>query len=169
MFAVVDSTVAVSASSWLGVMRAEMAKRTYVREPREIERAATRVAARARGIFAPRLVVVSSVSTVWRDVVVRLAAVSDIILIDVSVPSANLLWEVSTLATEHGHRRVLIVENDSVAGLTGGSSASGDASGRLTDLLDGEEVLAYGTGSRSALRQFARALRSRCETTVHAG
>ncbi|HUF67148.1 MAG TPA: hypothetical protein VMM79_00755 [Longimicrobiales bacterium] len=167
MLAVIGSTVAVSTSSWLGVLRAEMARRTYVRDSDEIERAAGSVAGRARGIFAPRLVVVSSASSVWRDVVVRLAAASDIILIDVSVPSANLLWEVSTLGLEHGHRRILIVESDSVADLTDGAE-SNDATRRLIDLLDGEEVLAYGTGSRAELRQFAKALRSRCETTVAA-
>jgi hypothetical protein len=61
----------------------------------------------------------------------------------------------------------LIVESDSVADLTDGAESK-DATRRLIDLLDGEEVLAYETGSRAALRQFAKALRSRCETTVAA-
>jgi len=164
-FAVVGSSLAVSATSWIGVMLSELAKRPTVRASGEVKRAAVRVAKRAHGIFAPRLVVLRSATGVWRDMVKQLAGVADILLIDVSVPSANLIWEISTLKADYGGRWILIGESDSVAGLAGGlAAAAGGDAGRLASLLDGQEILAYEADSPKALRRFARALRASCES-----
>jgi hypothetical protein len=162
LFAVIGSSLAVSATSWIGVIRSELGKRPTVREPRAVERAALRVAKRARGIFAPRLVVLRAAGAVWRDTVKRLAGVADIVLIDVSVPSDNLLWEISTLKPDCGNRWILTCETGRVADLANGAGTAGQAR-QLAHLLDGQDVLAYDTDSRKSLRQFARALRASCE------
>jgi hypothetical protein len=165
-FAVVGSSAVLSASSWLGVIAAEFTKRTTVGRQGEIDRAVSKVARRARGIFAPRLVVLRSATDVWRETVRRLAGVADILLIDVSVPSDNLLWEIGVLKAEH-ERWILIAQSDRMAELMKVPvGAYMEPSSKLADLLDGEEVLTYDTTSRKTLRQFTQALRAKCENVA---
>jgi len=166
IFAFVGTSAAVSVSSCLGVIKAELAKRATIRRLDELRRVTALITKKARRIFAPRLVVLSSAGSVWRETVKGLAGVADILLIDVSVPSDNLLWEISTLKADHGRRWILIGESERIAEIVknAGPKAAGAAM-RLVDLLDGEEVLTYATGSRKTLRQFAKALRTTCEST----
>jgi hypothetical protein len=154
----------MSASSWFGVMRAEFGKRRTVRRSSDIEHATGKVVKRARGIFAPRMVVLKSASDVWRETVSRLAGAADILLIDVSVPSDNLLWEISTIRAEQRRRWILIGQRDRIAELVArAGTANRGLDGTLAGLLDGEEILTYDSTSRQALSQFARSLRTMCQ------
>lgn len=162
-FAIVGSSAVVSVSSFLGIIRAEFAKRTTVRRLDELAEVTANVAKRARRIFSPRLVVLSSAGDVWRDTVHKLAGLADILLIDVSLPSDNLNWEISSLKPDYRRRWVLIGDSERVAELVKDGGASTARAKELGALLDGEEVLVYTTTSRKALKDFSRALRATCE------
>ena len=148
-------------SSADSVREAERSKSLAVGSVREIQQAARDIARRSRKVFGPRLVVLRVASPVWQEAVTELASVSSLPLIDISEPTANVLWELETLMTRFGDRCVVIGNHEQVAAL---AVLPPDAPGsvaverRLARLLDGREVLVY-TTDRQGLKRFARALR----------
>jgi hypothetical protein len=110
-------------------------------------------------VFGPRLVVLRVASHAWQHAVTHLASLASIALIDVSEPTANVLWELQVLTDRCGDRCVLIAQHERVAALTSTDRAClTPEEQRLATLLAGRQVLAY-TGDRRGLRRFARALR----------
>jgi len=148
-------------SSADSVREAERSKSLAVSSVGEIQQAARDIARRSRKVFGPRLVVLRVASPVWQEAVTELASVSSLPLIDISEPTANVLWELETLTTRFGDRCVVIGNHEQVAALAGlPSDAPGSTAveRRLARLLDGREVLVY-TTDRHGLKRFARALR----------
>jgi hypothetical protein len=150
-------------SSYMSVRRAEGAKAAEVLEKREIEPTAESIARRGRHFFSPRLVVVRVASRYWQQVVQRLAAESAAVIVDVSEPSENLLWEIETLKPDFGARCILVGEEDRLRAM---NSTRRDPSPLVLDLfavVGDEDVLAYASDKRSRKR-FDRALRARLES-----
>jgi hypothetical protein len=153
---------------WVSVAaleRAEGLKVARVSNVQEIGVAAELLTQESRKIFAPRLVVLSVASNVWHEAVRSLAMVASVVLIDVSEPSQNLLWEIDE-TSRIGSKCMFVGHYDRVRGLVvdreaAASPESIDA--RLSISLEGQEVLAY-TTDRRGMKRFARALRDKLET-----
>lgn len=153
-------------SSADAVREAEAAKTHDIRNEADIARVAVATAERSRKVFAPRLVVLRVSSPVWQATVSRLASVAAVPLIDVSVPTENLLWELEELTGRFGSRCLVVGEHDRVVQLVRTSASSARTAAvdaRLLSLIDGSEVLAY-TTDRRGMRRFARALRAKLLT-----
>jgi hypothetical protein len=154
--------LAFVAASNAAVRTAEKSHSFQIRNAPHIEAAVTAIGANSRKVFAPRLTVLRVTSGVWPQAVTRLASLSSMVLIDVSEPTENVLWEIDTLAPALGPRCVLIGHHERVAWLASpaGAAASDTYGERLSRALEGHEVLAYTTDPKG-LRRFARALRAR--------
>jgi hypothetical protein len=151
-------------SSAEAVRKAEESKRRTIDDPRQVDQLARTLAHESRSIFAPRLVVLTVAASAWRYTVASLAAVSSAILIDISEPTENLLWEISELREQFGSRFLVVGEYDRLLQLESlATSAPESISARLVALLDGQQVLAYSADGRG-MRRFGRALRDRLET-----
>lgn len=151
--------------SWRAVRKAERAKALEVTTPEEIEPQVTRAARRARAVFAPRLVVLRAASAVWRQVVRRLAGSVGAVVVDVSVPSENLLWEIETLRPGARARWITVGARDRLEPLASGGVTALDPAlaDRFRTALDGEQVLVYAGTTSADLVRFARSLRVRLE------
>ena len=149
-----------SLGSYIAVRRAERSKRIAVTTAAQLEPVSRSVARRVRRVISPKLVVVRVADSVWQDAVRRLATISAAIVIDVSEPTRNLLWEVSTLRSELRLHWVLVAEEGRLQQWT--AAVESELNQKLLSLLDGESVLAY-SGERAERKRFARALRNRLE------
>jgi hypothetical protein len=116
-----------------------------------------------RKIFASRFVVVRVAPEVWPCAVLRLSAVASFILIDVSEPTDSLLWEIEHLILAGRQSRCIFTCHgdrlDVFAAASTGSPVFDLRKQRLSDMLEGHQVLAYTSDPRGA-RRFARALRA---------
>ena len=141
---------------------AEQAKVTRVVSVDGAHRAARAVRGRARKIFCPRLMVLNVDSDVWRPAVQSVAEVASVVLIDVSEPTDNLLWEIAEVERDATTACVLVGNADRLRSL---GSSDEPLVRQLVALLDGRTVLAYET-TKDGMRRFARALRATLEVAV---
>ena len=141
---------------------AERAKVTTVVNIPAAHRAAHALRGQARQIFSPRLMVLQVDNAVWRPTVTTIADVASIVVIDVSEPTENLLWEISEVERDPETACVLVGNADRLRAL---ESSEKPLERRLVTLLDGQTVLGYETSDRG-LRCFGRALRATLELAV---
>ncbi len=141
--------------------KAEAAKSATVKSASEVRQAAQAIAERSRRVFGPRLVVLRVVTPEWQLAVRELAARASVVLLDVSEPTENVLWELEEL-TIRKTQYVAIGEYAQVAHLAS-TSDEGQAPDAIwlsiRALLKGREILAY-TTDPPGLKRFARALRA---------
>ena len=151
-------------SSIEAVAKAEQTKRRSIDNPLQVDALAIAIAQESRGVFSPRLVVLTVSAAAWRHTVSRLAMVSSAILIDISEPTENLVWEVRELRERFGSRFLLVGDHRRLQAINEVETpASNPHAAQLLDLLDGQEVLAYDADGRG-MRRFGRALRDKLET-----
>jgi hypothetical protein len=152
-------------SSYGAIRRAERAKTVDIAEEGQIEQTASAVVRRSRRIIGPRLAVARVASPIWQPVVRRFASVSSAVIIDISEPTENLLWEIETLRPQMRLHWIFIGEQAHLQRMTTTAAAQAESSlqARLSQLLDAEEVLAYSSDQQD-LRRFARSLQARLET-----
>jgi hypothetical protein len=148
---------AVFGNSYFAVLSAEYRSKRKIIKPDVLKRVTKDVARRGRMFVAPRLAVVTVSEDLWRDSVAELARLVDIVLIDVSAPSANLHWEMANLRNRKS-QWVLIGEEARITRLLT-SDGSDVRDQELRVLLEGEEVLTYTSFQRPALKEFSTALR----------
>ena len=142
------------------VRKAEASRTRVINSSSQVAAAAASIASDSRGIFAPRLVVLTVATAAWQETVRKLAAVSSAILIDISEPTENLVWEIRELMDDFGSRFVVVGEYSRVRGLEESTMAEpGSPAAQLRSLLDGRQVIAY-TTDRRGRRRFAKALRN---------
>jgi hypothetical protein len=156
---------AVAIFAWTSygvILRAERSKTVPIASEEQLEQTAVAVARRSQRIIGPRLVVAKVASAIWQLAVRRLASVSSTVIIDITDPTDNLLWEIETLRPEMGSRWILVGEGDRLRRMTEAAARQSSPQARLLRLLEGEQVLAY-SGDREELRRFARALHARLE------
>jgi len=159
------ATTLFALSSYRTVRKAERSKAREIRTEQDIERTVRSVSRGARRTLGARLVVVRVASGIWKPTVTALANSSAAIVIDVSEPTQNLLWEITTIKPAFRSRWILVGRLQQVTRLTS-PAAYGDEQVpvvQLATLLDGEQILAYGGESRSDMKRFARALRAKLE------
>jgi hypothetical protein len=150
-------------SSYGAIRRAESAKTVPIATEAQLEQTALAIARRSRRIIGPRLVVTKVASSIWQLAVRRLASASSAVIIDISEPTDNLLWEVESLRPEMRSRCILVGEQDRLRRMAEETAQQGRSpQARLLRLLDGEQVLAYASNQRD-LRRFARSLHARLE------
>jgi uncharacterized membrane protein len=129
--------------------RAERSKALAITRPEEVERSARRVKRQATRFFAPRLIVARVTSPLWREVVERLLQVADVVIVDVSELSPNMLWELGVLSE---HRRPWVA--------VGQVERLRAADGRLALAVGDRDVLTY---QEQRLAGFGPALRRSLE------
>jgi len=141
------------------IRNAERSRQLTIAQQTAIEDSADAVIRRAQRIIAPRLVVVRCTDALWQRVVRRFADACQMILVDVSEPTASLIWELETIA---GMRvpAIHVGQREKVERLTRSDAASIDNvwAARLRALLEGTDVLVYDDRDRPVMRRFAKAL-----------
>jgi hypothetical protein len=140
--------------------RAEHAKKDVIRSQKEVRSRSQAIMRRSSHIFAPRLVVVTVANPVWQQAVHSFAHTAAAAIIDISVPSENLRWEISTLLPVMGPRCVLVGRLDLLT--TQVQDGRTVFSSPLERDIDGHEVLAY-RPDKSGVRRFSRALKATIE------
>jgi hypothetical protein len=159
----VATTAGLAASRAASAVRkAEKARQLTLSEEREIEGGVAEIVRRSRKILAPRLVVVRCTDAVWKQTVSRLAAECQTAIIDVSVPSDNVVWEVETVAALKA-RAVFVGQRDKVAALAQTRPPRGKATQHLRTLLADADVLVYDDQDPAAQSRFAKALGARLD------
>ena len=143
---------------------AEHAKKDRIRSQKEVRSRSRTIMRRSRHIFAPRLVVVTVANPMWQQAVQSFARTAAIAIIDISVPSENLRWEISTLLPAMGRKCVLVGRLDLLTTqLIDGRTVF---TSPLERDIDGHEVLAY-RPDQSGVRHFSRALKATIEARAH--
>lgn len=141
---------------------ADRAKNAVVFDAGTLETTTRAVVGYRTRVFAPRLVVIRVRSAIWQQAVGRLASAADAVLVDVSEPTENLLWEIEELARRHDVRPVFICHHRGLPVLFDETDAN-LLNRRLRTLLRGADVLAYQV-DRAGVRRFTRALRDSLES-----
>jgi hypothetical protein len=161
--AVAVGLIGVGGGSYLAIRAAQRgATRSILTEP-QITPVVRQMVRRSRHILGPRLVVVAVAGAIWQHVVDHLAQSCDLVIIDISQPTDNLVWEVETIRTRFPGRWLLVGDEAHLTTLTdAGAHPAGSPQARLITLLDGEHVLAYGP-TPELQRRFTRALRGRLD------
>lgn len=104
---------------------------------------------------------VTVANAVWQQPVSSLAHNSAAVIIDISIPSDNLRWEIDTLLPAMEGRCILVGRLDLLTKPgPDGEIVYGSALGRA---VDGHDLLTYETGPAGA-RRFSRALRAALES-----
>jgi hypothetical protein len=139
----------------------ETAQEDGIRVRADISRIATEIGARSHRGSSARLWVVKVDSALWQEAVLRLACSSQRILVDVSEPSANVIWELEHLTSTAGARCVLVGSREHVSWLAGAHAEdlSSDLDRRLVRALDGHTILAYGADNAAFCQDLSAALR----------
>jgi len=142
--------------------RAEQAKVTRVVSQQDVLKVAGAVRDQARRVFSPRLMVLSVDSAVWQKTVKTVANLASVVLIDVSVLTENLLWEVAEVVEDPSTACVLVGHAEGLRAL---DVIDTPLERRLVELLDGRTILAYET-TEQGMTRFANALRATLEAAV---
>jgi hypothetical protein len=132
--------------------RAEKAKAIVVTDADQVDRGIARLRRRIRRVLAPRITVARVSDHLWQTVVRRLAAVSDAVIVDVSFPTGNLIWEISTLEGA-GARWLPIGRLDRLQALAHDPSPEAT---ELRRLLGRREVIGYHPGDLDAFSDGLR-------------
>lgn len=149
-----------------GVRAAEQHKRQQVATLADLAEVSDTVATASRAALAPRLIVVTVESAIWREAVLAFARSCQAILLDVSAASEALLWEVRELGAS-GIRLVFVGEQGAVARLLSDrpDAALTPNDHALRAALEGCEILTYRPTAWGRVR-FQRALYGTLEATA---
>lgn len=161
VIALVGVSVPLLLFSYFKARRAERALTEQVRSEREIPRRVSKMAKKSTKILSPRLTVVTVAHAVWQQAVVAFAHASGVVIIDVTIPSEALRWEINTLLPALGRRCVLVGRLDALTRTLPNGRTIMDSP--LAHDIDGHEILAY-RSDRAGLRRFAKALRGTIES-----
>jgi hypothetical protein len=142
--------------------RAQQATVTRIATMDGGERAARNVRKQARRVFSPRLMVLHVDSDVWRHAVKSVAGVASVVLIDVSVLTENLLWEIAEVVQDPSTACVLVGHAEGLREL---EVIDTPLERRLVELLDGRTILGYET-TEPGMERFAQSLRAALEVAV---
>ena len=142
--------------------RAEQSKVTRVGSPHDVLNVAAVVRNQARKVFSPRLMVLKVDSAYWQTTVKSVANLASVVLIDVSVLTENLLWEITEVVEDRSTSCVLVGHAEGLRAL---DVIDTPLEQRLVELLDGRTILAYET-TEQGMTRFAKALRATFEVAV---
>jgi len=146
-----------------GVREASDAEQLYITQPNHIPIVAQIVEQQSHKVFGARLSVLTVNSAVWQQTVSAMADICEVPLIDISEPTANVLWEIEELQRRFGDRCVFIGAYSRLQDLV--SDERDDVERRLLTFLENRQVLAYTPGAHGTKR-FVRALSSTLDRHV---
>jgi hypothetical protein len=136
-----------------GIRKAERAKAIVIDTSDQVERQTRAVVRRTGRVLAPRMVVARVATPIWQQVVASFVAASEIVVVDVSMATDNLLWELDLLSRVQARclpvgliDRLVALHDDTT------SAASG-----LRGWLEGRQVVGY---TSTDLEAFSAALRT---------
>ncbi|MDX8031079.1 hypothetical protein SK803_12700 [Lentzea sp. BCCO 10_0856] len=161
LIALVGVSVPLLLFSYFKARRAERALTERIRLEREIPGRVSKMARKSSKILSPRLTVVTVAHAVWRQAVVGFAHASGVVIIDVTIPSDALRWEIQTLLPALGGRCVLVGRLEALTRTLPNGRTVMDSP--LAHDIDGHEILAY-RADPQGLRRFAKALRGTIES-----
>jgi hypothetical protein len=151
----------MAGASARALREAETWKTATVQHPPDISRIAKEISRRSQRIFAPRIVVVRVESLLWPATVSALARGAAAVIVDISDPTENVLWELEEMERLCRGRYVLIGDETSIRRWSAGIDVEPQSfSARFATQLGNLEVLAYAT-DEGGMRRFARALHGR--------
>ena len=152
----------VAGASRRALREADTWKTATVQHPPDISRTAEEISRRSQRIFAPRIVVVRVESLLWPATVSALAGRAAAVIVDISDPTENVLWELEEMERLCRRRYILIGEEASIRRWSARINVepARSFSARFATLLGDREVLAY-TTDKVGMRRFARALHGR--------
>ncbi len=149
-----------SAANYGFARRAERARRIEINSAQDVRRWSRVITQRGRRIFAPQLFVVTVANEVWQQAVSSFARESAAVIIDVSIPSESLRWEIRTLLPVMAQRCILVGRLDLLTRQDPNGRTVVDSP--MARDIDGCEVLAY-RADRQGIRRFSLALRATIE------
>lgn len=120
---------------------------------------------RSPAFMAPQATVVKVVDALWQDTVVGIAERSDAIIIDVSVPTVHVLWEIET-AIQGFRPKIIYLGQKALTEqwmFKPTDEKDSEASTKIRTLLEGATVLSYEPISRASKRKFRNNLRNALE------
>ena len=119
-------------------------------EIRRVERQARRLTSSCRRplLFAPQATVVEVTYSLWQPTVLALLGHVEIVLLDISVPTESILWELRTIRANKSGRPVLLAQIDR---LNGWMAESGEPDSMLFETLVAARVLPLMTYSAPRL------------------
>lgn len=147
----------------IAVRRAERSKSWRMETDGVVEPIADAIGRRAGKVHAPRMFVVRAADRVWQRAVRALANHADAVIIDISHPTENLLWEIRELHQRHDVNWVFVCAAG--APVVTPSTADGRMK-TLLSLIGDEQVIVYAPGQPQD-RRFARSLRNQLDRSVH--
>jgi hypothetical protein len=142
--------------------RAREAEVTNVASIEAARTAARSIRRQARKVFSARLMVLHVDNDVWQPTVTTVADIASIVLIDVSEPTENLLWEIAQVERDPETACVLVGNAERVRRL---QTSTQPLDRQLVAVLDGRTILAY-ESTEPGLRRFGSALRATLERAV---
>lgn len=163
VIALVGVSVPLLLFSYFKARRAERALTERIGSEREISGRVSRMTRKSSKILSPRLTVVTVAHAVWQQTVVAFAHASGVVIIDVTIPSDALRWEINTLLPALGRRCVLVGRLDALTKTLPNGRTIMDSP--MAHDIDGHEILAYRPDG-PGLRRFAKALRGTIESRV---
>lgn len=141
------------------VSSADESRRIVLTSDVDLERATRQVEESRSSPFHSRLAVLTVDSIIWRDTVTTLAQSSTAVLVDISVPTPHVLWEIEQVTAARPGRCVLVGEIGCLRHLAHDRLDDPEEK-RLVELSREHVVLAYAPGWRGR-RRFHSALRRR--------
>ena len=138
------------------IRRAEHAKAIVIEHRDRIDRGVQDVVRRTRKVLAPRMVVARVATPIWQDVVASFVDAGDIVVVDVSEASDNLLWELDLLRRT-STAWVAVGRVDQLNALRSATSAAADG---VRHALEGRRVIGYTDADSDALSDALTTLMS---------
>ncbi|MCV2395187.1 hypothetical protein OEB99_12790 [Actinotalea sp. M2MS4P-6] len=119
--------------------QAERSKAIAITRESQVEPTCRRLRRRVRRVLAPRITIARVADRLWQLVVLRLAATSDAVIVDMSFPTENLVWEVSSMLRARAWV-MLVGRRDRLAAI---AADPAPAAVELRRLLGEREVVGY--------------------------
>ena len=132
-----------------------------VNDDQSLEVAVARVRRLSGRLLGAKTVFLDVGDPIWRNVVLRLVAETNAVLIDVTQPGPSLLWEIETVGAIVRPSWILVGEREALTGLANLdlNDRETTSSTTLAGLLRGEDVLAYRIDEDG--RRFGRTLQAK--------
>lgn len=140
--------------------RAERSKKINVSKEVEIDQIVTKLAKTTKGLFVPRFVVLNVETLIWQPTVCKLARLASAIVVDVSIPSENLLWEIERLRSIGYKSCIYVADRDRIEDINSNTVGDQQIVARWRKLLSGHTVITYSLAPGDQ-NKFERSLRNR--------
>jgi hypothetical protein len=126
---------------------------------RKVERQVERLKSWRRGpsLFAPQASVVRVVDALWQPTVVSLLRHAEAVLIDISVPSESILWELRAAREASTSKLILLAQTDRLIEWIGQLGPAGSTQNEVLAAARGLSLIIYSTSDRLDMVALAAA------------